>query len=192
MSLEHILLGMLREPATGYALRRDFEQVARHFWSAELSQIYPTLARMERRGWLKSHKEASPVGPPRRVYHRTAAGQRELFNWLRSPPLMGAERFAYLGQLIFMGELNDQSHTAAFLSQLRERLAGTLEFLSQVTAPLESKFNEDSAALSNVELHELLALRMGILSLTAKIRWSDESLEILAIRQRANRRRKDA
>jgi DNA-binding PadR family transcriptional regulator len=192
MSLEHILLGMLREPAAGYDLRRDFEQGARHFWSAELSQIYPTLERMERRGWLKSRKEASPVGPARRVYHRTAAGQRALVNWLRSPPAIGAERFAYLGQLVFMGELDDLSHTAAFLSQLRERLAGTLEFLTQVTAPLESKFKDDANALSNVDFHELLALRMGILSLTAKVRWCDESLEKLGIRQNAKRRRKDA
>jgi DNA-binding PadR family transcriptional regulator len=192
MSLEHILLGMLREPATGYALRQEFQQGARHFWSAELSQIYPALQKMERRGWLASREQPSPVGPSRRVYRRTAAGLRALVTWLRSPPALGAERFAYLGQLIYMGELDDLPHTAAFLSQLRERLAGTLEFLTQVTVPLESKFNDDASALSTVEFHELLALRMGILSLTAKVRWCDESLEMIRIRQSKKTRRKNA
>jgi DNA-binding PadR family transcriptional regulator len=192
MSLEHILLGMLREPATGYALRQEFEQGARHFWSAELSQIYPALQKMERRGWLSSREEPSPVGPARRVYRRTSAGARALVAWLRSPPAIGAERFAYLGQLIFMGELDDLPHTTMFLNQLRERLAGTLEFLKQVTGPLETKFQADPSALSAIEFHELLALRMGILSLTAKVRWCDESLEMIAARNRTTRRRKNA
>jgi DNA-binding PadR family transcriptional regulator len=192
MNLEHILLGMLREPATGYSLRQEFEQGARHFWSAELSQIYPALQKMEHRGWLASRDEPSPVGPSRRVYRRTAAGTRALVAWLRSPPAVGAERFAYLGQLIYMGELDDLPHTAAFLSQLRERLAGTLEFLKQVTAPLETQFKADATALSSIDFHELLALRMGILSLTAKVRWCDESLEMIDARQSTTRRRKNA
>ena len=40
MSLDHILLGLLREPATGYDLGNAFSENVRHFWSAELSQIY--------------------------------------------------------------------------------------------------------------------------------------------------------
>jgi DNA-binding PadR family transcriptional regulator len=192
MSLEHILLGMLREPAAGYALRREFQQGARHFWSAELSQIYPALQRMERRGWLKSREEPSPVGPSRRVYRRTAAGDRALFAWLRSPPAVGAERFAYLGQLIFMGELDDLPHTGAFLTELRQRLAGTLELLQRVAEPLAAKFNADAGTLSAIEFHEFMALRMGIHSLTAKVCWCDESLEMITARGRTTRRRKNA
>ncbi|MYK68861.1 MAG: PadR family transcriptional regulator, partial [Gammaproteobacteria bacterium] len=43
MSLDHILLGLLRDPATGYDLKSAFSERIRHFWSAELSQIYPAL-----------------------------------------------------------------------------------------------------------------------------------------------------
>jgi PadR family transcriptional regulator, regulatory protein AphA len=179
MSLEHILLGMLRKPATGYALKREFEQGARHFWSAELSQIYPALERMERRRWLKSKQQPSPVGPARRVYQRTAAGERELFAWLKSGPVMGTERFAYLGQLVFFGELDDLSQTTSFMRQLRERLAGTLDFLEQAAAPLEEQRLQNPRKLSAIEFHELLALRMGVLSLRAKVRWCDESLEMI-------------
>ena len=50
MSLDHILLGLLREPATGYDLGNAFSENVRHFWSAELSQIYPALKRLEQRG----------------------------------------------------------------------------------------------------------------------------------------------
>ena len=59
MSLPHILLGMLREPATGYDLGKRFKQSLAHFWHADLAQIYPTLKKLEQQGFLKS----KPVSP---------------------------------------------------------------------------------------------------------------------------------
>src|SRR5262245_48495156 len=122
MSLEYILLGMLDRPASGYDLKNEFEQGTRYFWAAEFSQIYPTLNRMEERGWLSSRTEASSKGPERRVYRRTVKGQKELFQWLRSGPTMGTERFAYIGQLIYMSQLKDLETTSLFLVRLREDL----------------------------------------------------------------------
>jgi hypothetical protein len=88
-----------------------------------------------------------------------------------------------------MGELDNLSHTATFLTELRRKIAGTLDFLKQVTGPLETTFKADASALSAIEFHELLALRMGVLSLTAKVRWCDESLEMIAARPRTRRRK---
>ena len=185
-----ILKTLAHGPLHGYAIARFIEETTGEALLVEEGSLYPALYRMERRGWLKSRKEPSPVGPERRVYHRTAAGGRELVAWLKSPPAMGAERFAYLGQLIFMGELDDLEQTTAFLRQLQERLAGTLEFLEQVTAPLERRFSHDPKGLSAVEFHELLALRMGVHSLRAKVGWCAESLDLIHTRQA--RRRKNA
>lgn len=77
MSLEHILLGLLREPATGYDIKNAFSASVRHFWSAELSQIYPTLKRLEQRRMLRSRLEPSPKGPNRRVYTLTEEGRAD-------------------------------------------------------------------------------------------------------------------
>ena len=111
MSLDHILLGLLREPGTGYDLGNAFSENVRHFWSAELSQIYPTLKRLERRGMLESRVEPSPKGPNRRVYALTEEGRAELLRWLRGGPAVGTERFAYLAQLYFMDALGDLCET---------------------------------------------------------------------------------
>ena len=59
MSLNHILLGMLKEPGSGYDLGKRFSEGPIHFWSAELSQIYPALRRMTERGWLSCAPEDS-------------------------------------------------------------------------------------------------------------------------------------
>ncbi len=102
MSLDHILFGLLREPATGYDLKNAFSENARHFWSAELSQIYPTFKRLEGQGMLRNRLEPSPKGPKRRVYSRTEKGRAELLQWLLRGPVVGTERSAYLAQLYFM------------------------------------------------------------------------------------------
>src|SRR5688572_7542021 len=114
MSLEHILLGMLPRPASGYDLRRSFTTGTKFFWSAELSQLYPALERMEKRGWLRSRKLPPDKGPPRRVYERTSEGKKELLRWLATGPHLDTQRLAYVGQLLFLHEADDPSQTLDF------------------------------------------------------------------------------
>jgi DNA-binding PadR family transcriptional regulator len=46
VSLKYIMLGMLREPHSGYDIGKQFEQSLKNFWKAELSHIYPLLKKM--------------------------------------------------------------------------------------------------------------------------------------------------
>lgn len=179
MSLELILLGMLREPASGYDLKSAFRDGCRHFWSAELSQIYPTLERMEKRGWLTSRREPSPRGPARRVYRRTPEGTRQLHQWLRAEPVMGTERFAYLGQMVFLGELGDPDQTRRFLEELRARLRAYQELLEKVEGEWRLTHPRYPCDLDDHEFHECLSVRMGIRSLGAKVAACDEGLALL-------------
>lgn len=189
MSLEHILLGSLASPASGYDLKANFEAGARHFWFAELSQIYPTLRRMEQRGWLTSATEPSSRGPARRVYTRTRSGTAELKRWLRSGPIVGVERFAYIGQLVLMGQLDDLETTLAFMQRLRKLLREKLQYLKAAEKEMADEWDGYPDDLGGVEFHEHLSLRMGIVSLNAKVRWCDESIK--QVLQRMERDRSD-
>lgn len=188
MSLEHILLGMLRNACSGYDLRQEFELGAKHFWSAELSQIYPTLKRMEKRGWLESRLEKSPKGPDRRVYERTKAGREILHEWLRSGPAVGNERFAYIGQLIYMSELKDLEATLEFMHQLREEFAAVLTLLSNAMQGVEAEGKQRKLTLD--EFHEKISLKMGVYSLQAKVDWCDESIADIQKRIGQDKRKK--
>ena len=182
MILEYILLGMLKEPATGYALKTEFDQGARHFWSAELSQIYPALKRMETRGWLKSTVEPSDKGPERRVYNRTKAGSAALSRWLRSDPIAGMERFAYLAQLIYMGHIDDVEATLRFMKGLRDLLEAKLRLLTQAESGMAAVSRGFPDDLGIEDFHVHLSLRMGLVSLAAKVQWCDESIERIQAR----------
>ena len=184
MSLDHILLGMLGTPSSGYDIKRGFSEGARHFWSAELSQIYPALKALEKRGWLESRLEPPAKGPPRRVYRRTTQGRAELVRWLGEGPQMGAERFAYLGQLCFMHELDDLQATGDFMLELRSRLGAFLALLQQAESDLAGTDGARLDTLNAEDFHVYLAVRMGVRSLRAKVDWCDEALERIEHRRR--------
>ncbi|WP_425154903.1 PadR family transcriptional regulator [Candidatus Palauibacter sp.] len=176
MSLDHILLGLLREPATGYDLKNAFSESVEHFWSAELSQIYPTLKRLERRRLLRSRLEPSPKGPNRRVYTLTNEGRAELLRWVRSGPAVGTERFAYLAQLYFMDAIGDIRETRAFMTALRDHLSGWLARLRAVEREIFAAHGDAPERYSDAGFHQFATLRMGIHSIGSKVTWCDETL----------------
>ena len=176
MSLDHILLGLLRKPAAGYDLKTGFETNIRNFWSAELSQIYPALQRLEKQGLLRSRVEPSPKGPNRRVYTRTAAGRRHFVRWLQDNPQVGTERFAYLAQLYFMDELGDLTQTRRFLVTLRNHFTTWVESLREIEQEIRSTHGDAPERYSERGIHQFAALRMGVHSIGAKVAWCDETI----------------
>ena len=176
MSLDHILLGLLREPATGYDLKNVFSETVRHFWSARLSQIYPTLKRLEQQQMLRSRREPSPRGPDRKVYTVTGKGRAALLAWLRSEPAVGTERFAYLAQLYFMDAVGDIHETRAFMSALRDHHSAWLAQLQAVEQDIVASHGDAPEHYSDAGFHHFAALRMGIHSLAAKVAWCEETL----------------
>ncbi len=181
MSLDHILLGMLRRPASGYDLRREFESSAQHFWYAELSQIYPVLKRLEGKGWLTSRAEPSERGPERRVYEVTESGRAELVRWLEEGPQFGHQRIAHLAQLFFMDELGDPGRVRDFVGEVRTVVAKRLATLEAIEAPiLDAHGNPDG--FPDGELYRFSTLRLGIEVAQARIRWCDETIKRLEAR----------
>ncbi|MCY4400832.1 MAG: PadR family transcriptional regulator [Gemmatimonadetes bacterium] len=176
MSLDHILLGLLREPATGYDLKGAFSESVRHFWSAELSQIYPTLKRLEKQRMLRSRVEPSPRGPDRRIYSLTDEGRTELLTWLRDGPAIGTERFAYLAQLYFMDAAGDLDHTRAFMTALRDNLSRWLGQLRAIERDIIADHGDAPERYGDAGFHQFATLRMGIHSIGSKVVWCDETL----------------
>lgn len=176
MSLDNILLGILRKPASGYDIKRAFDKVFRHFWGADSSQIYRTLNRLERDGLLESRSEPSDKGPDRRVYQATNAGRAALLAWLQQGPVFGTEKFTYLAQIFFLGEANDLELSERFFTALHDALHETLATLEAT----EAGWQEDPAypdALDVREFHQQLTLDMGLSKTRALTNWAERSLE---------------
>jgi PadR family transcriptional regulator PadR len=80
--LDMCLLALLaKAPAHGYELVRRLE--AAGFGGVGYGTVYPLLTRMRRLGLVADEVQASPTGPPRKVYGLTEAGRQALGGWAR-------------------------------------------------------------------------------------------------------------
>jgi DNA-binding PadR family transcriptional regulator len=85
MSVRHALLALLSEgPKYGLQLRQEFEDRTGEVWPLNVGQVYTTLQRLERDGFVSS--EGEPEDGPQRNFRITSNGEAELAEWLRTPP----------------------------------------------------------------------------------------------------------
>lgn len=184
MSLRHILLGMLHEPQSGYDLKKEFEGSARNFWNAELSQIYPTLAKLKSDGCLTSEKVASDSGPQRVVYSRTDAGRDELVRWFDEGPTVGTERIEFLAQVYFLAQLGDLETATGFFRDLRQNLAARLEHLKQIEAGWAADGPGYPDKLGDDDFFPQLVLDCGLRRTAAAVDWCDSAIARIEARAR--------
>jgi PadR family transcriptional regulator AphA len=171
VSLEHAILGFLNyHPYSGYDLKKIFDSSVRHFWSADQSQIYRTLSRLEENGWALMEKVPQEDRPDRKVYHITESGREELRGWISGPPPMGESRSAPLIQVFFSGQLSDEEVLEKFegyaaimraiLSQYEQVTEQIGPFQEEITSPREHFF-------------WLLTLENGIANMRANLAWAE-------------------
>lgn len=177
MSLEHAMLGFLRyAPLTGYDLKKAFDVSVRHFWPADQSQIYRTLARMAERGWVEMEVIPQEERPNRKVYHITEAGREELRRWLATPLPPDDHRLPWLVQVFFSGQLDDEEILALFereAEQLRARLARYAQ------VPRESAAYVETVGSPRETFFWMLTLEYGVTVNQAALEWIEEVIRRL-------------
>lgn len=175
MSLEHAILGFLNyHPYSGYDLKKIFDTSIRHFWPADQSQIYRTLARLEENGLAEMERIPQEDRPDRKVYHITETGRAELLRWISGPPPLGEPRSAPLIQVFFSGQLSDEEILAKFegyaaimraiLSQYDQVPAQIGPFQQEIPSPREHFF-------------WMLTLENGLANLRANLQWAESVIE---------------
>ena len=138
MPLAHTILGLLMDsPAHGYALKKQLAVALPDGAAINDGQLYPTLARMEKNGWIRMQVVEQPRHPSRHRYRVTAAGKREFFGWLAGQ--RGAPGLEYFRKSDFLQRCAFFTHLAGdeLAAQVRaerdavERSLARLEPLAQ-------------------------------------------------------------
>jgi len=159
-SLELALLGLIAEqhPRSGYDLVQTFRLSMVHYWHAHPGQIYPTLERMERDGWIAGREVIQRGRPNKRVYSITAEGRRVLLEWLRSPYEPFKIKNAPLLKTRFLGHLGADDARAKF-AEMRDAMVAYLGVLRGY----ESKIEKMGGAYRDVnDMFAYFTLRRGI------------------------------
>jgi PadR family transcriptional regulator AphA len=126
MSLDHAILGFVNErPRSGYDLKKAFDATVAHIWPAKQSQIYLTLARLKKSGFVDLKVVRQDGKPNRKVYHVTGAGLQELRRWLADPISPPDVRDAFLVQMTWSDAISGDEILGlldAFTDARRRRL----------------------------------------------------------------------
>jgi DNA-binding PadR family transcriptional regulator len=83
MSVRQALLALLEQgPMYGYQLRSEFERRTGATWPLNVGQVYTTLTRLERDGFVE---ESGADGEGHVVYRVTEAGREQVATWFTTP-----------------------------------------------------------------------------------------------------------
>ena len=169
MSLEYAILGFLNyRPLSGYDLKKVFDNSVRHFWPADQSQIYRTLARLAQQGYVEQEIVRGLDHPDRKEYRITPAGREALRAWLLNPLPAQDLRIPELIQVFFAGQLSDEQALGLF-----ERLAAgaraTLAAYDQIPQPAEA--DARAAGMQRERFFWQLTLEYGIMSARMDLTW---------------------
>ncbi len=175
MSLEHAILGFLNyKPFSGYDLKKAFDTSIQHFWPADQSQIYRTLARLAKRGWAEVELVQQEDRPNRKVYSITETGQAELQRWLTRPLPPTDERHASLIQVFFSGQLSDDDILAIF-EQEAEQTCEMLKRYAQV--PQRSAEYVTTVNSPRDTFFWMLTLEYGTKVAQASLEWTESVIQ---------------
>jgi PadR family transcriptional regulator AphA len=175
MSLKHAILGFLSfAPLSGYDLKKAFDRSVRHFWPANQSQIYRTLAELDEQGFVVKEVVAREERLDMKIYNITEKGRTELHRWLSTPLPEQDAREPFLIQIYFGSRLSDDE----LLSLLRRELKVTEERLAiydaiyknSVSAP--GKINDERTIFLS-----LLTLEAGFMLNQASAQWLRSTIE---------------
>lgn len=167
MSLRHAILGLLSiQPMSGYDLKKVIDESVGHFWSADQSQIYRTLAGLVDEGLASRRTVVQEDRPNLHLHSATDQGLAELDRWLASPLRPQPTREPFLARLFFAHRLP--------MDQLRTLLETRRLEVSEQLAALEaiSVANEAPEDVTEVEhALRLATLANGIAHAKTEIDW---------------------
>jgi DNA-binding PadR family transcriptional regulator len=175
MSLKHAILGFLSfAPHSGYDLKKSFDRSVQHFWPANQSQIYRTLAQLDEEGLVEKEVVEREERLDMKIYNITEAGLTELHQWLSTPLPEHDDREPFLIQVYFGGKLSDEE----MLSLLHHRLKVTEERLAIYEAVYQATNNTPSKVTDKRAVFlSLLTLEVGYKDNQAIANWLRSAIE---------------
>ena len=123
MAVREGLLALLREgPTHGYQLKTAFEAATGGVWSLNVGQVYTTLDRLARDGFVDIDETGE-----QKVYSLTAAGREELGGWWQADPVDSPPPRDELLLKVLLAVEQGPAHALDVITRHRTALTGLLQ-----------------------------------------------------------------
>jgi DNA-binding PadR family transcriptional regulator len=177
VSLSHAILGFLDyKPMSGYDLKKYFDESVAHFWSATQSHIYKALEDLEKDGLVESQLIQQEGKPNRKQYKITDSGKAELHRWVTTPLPVEAKREAWLIQVFFAHNLENEEIANLFENRI-ERLRASLSQCQLAQESIEK--NSGQGTMKRLKSLWQLTLDYGMDYYENEIAWLEKTLPIV-------------
>lgn len=131
MPLHHAILAILtRGPLHGHAIGKQLDRLLHGLWAVNPGQVYATLGRLARDGWVAPVEDAPSVRRVR-TYALLPAGRSALRRWLERP--LGCDERAdpFTRHLAILVAAGDGGRIARALDAHHRRCAAWIELLDR-------------------------------------------------------------
>lgn len=175
MSIKAGLMALLSEgPKYGAQLRAEFESRTGGTWPLNVGQVYTTLGRLERDGFVT--QDAEPDEDGKIAYHLTESGHHEVDQWWTTAVKRDASP---RDELIIKLSLAVAAHGVKVQDIIHAQRVATMKHLRQLTKRKQAALKEAKTGPRDEPL--LLVLEHLIFAAEGEVRWLDHA-EATAIR----------
>jgi len=109
MSIKYAILGLLSwKPASGYELKKIFEDSSAMYWSGNNNQIYKSLVQLLDDGLVTNEIKHQESSPSKKIYSITDEGMLRLKEWVLEEPELPELKNTFLIQLAWADQLDDE------------------------------------------------------------------------------------
>ena len=164
---EAILVLLGQGTKHGYQLKLDFEQATGEAWPLNVGQVYTTLQRLERDGFVE---EGTADDEGRVDYSLTNKGRNEYHDWMETPEQRSVPSRDEVAMKVLLATVSADIDAVAVIDEQRR---ATMQNLQTYTR-LRQRSEDD------LDLAWLLQLDRLILMRQAELRWLDDVEERLA------------
>lgn len=178
MTLRHAILGLLSKwDATGYDIKKEFDDFMSIFWHSHLSQIYPELNKLEAEELVTSRLVPQEGKPDRKVFSITNGGIDEITSWVGAPPDIPKIKDSFLMQVFFMDNISadDVIFQLKYYQGVRQK---RLDEMKQTVQEAWESIVERQIMTPRL-LMSSAVLRRGLEQEVQYIRWCEETIALV-------------
>lgn len=178
MTLRHAILGLLSKwDATGYDIKKEFDDFMSIFWHSHLSQIYPELNKLETQQLVTSRLIPQEGKPHKKVYSITDGGIEEITNWVGSPPEIPKIKDSFLMQVFFMDNIpvDEVIFQLKYYQGIRQKRLDDMK----LTVQEAWKSIKERQNMTPRLLMSSAVLRRGLEQEVQYIKWCEETIQLV-------------
>ena len=163
---------------TGYDLKRTFDRTIDFFWSAQMSQIYRELNKLEERGLVKSEVETQEKRPDRKVYQLTEEGKKTFIKWLNKFPNRLSEicRCRFLMRVFFASRIT-LDELSFEIKRFKKEKEEEIRKIREIEETIKN-YNQEEKYKDEIFYWDLI-IRKGCRRNSAEIEWADECMHLI-------------